>query len=162
MNYLDTVRKYISLATIIAFATIPLFAFVPTSKAILSSAGSLPSPDVQEKQSLPKGESLSAVPDILKKVAWCESRNRQFEKDGSVFRGKINPQDVGRYQINERFHLDESRRLGYDIYTLKGNTEYAIHIFKSQGLKPWSWSKWCWDDPQREWWINNGLMESRE
>ncbi len=89
--------------------------------------------------------------DVLKKIAWCESRNRQFNLDGTILRGEINPQDVGKYQINEHYHLEDSQRLGMDIYTLAGNTEYAKYLYSKQGSKPWNWSKKCWGDSKRAW-----------
>lgn len=94
---------------------------------------------------------LDPLPAILKKIAWCESKNRQFNADGSVHRGEINPQDVGKYQINEHYHLEASIVLGMDIYTLEGNTEYAQYLYSTQGTTPWNWSKHCWSDPNRVW-----------
>lgn len=99
-------------------------------------------------------------PLTLKKIAWCESRNRQFNPDGTVLRGVVNSQDVGKHQINERYHLAESQRLGMDIHTLEGNTEYAQHLFKTQGSKPWNWSKHCWSDPNRVWIEKDGELWS--
>ncbi len=80
----------------------------------------------------------------LLKVAKCESGFRQFNKDGSVLRGRQNSLDVGAFQINENYHLKASKSLGYDIHTLEGNIDYAEHLYKTQGLKPWNWSKHCW------------------
>lgn len=77
-------------------------------------------------------------------VARCESQYRQFDADGSVLRGKQNPQDVGVLQINERYHLADSRRLGYDIHTLEGNIDYGVYLYEHQGLTPWNWSRHCW------------------
>lgn len=108
-------------------------------------------PPVQEIKTPDPIQPIPAVNDELKKIAWCESKNRQFNADGSVHRGKINPQDVGKYQINEYYHLEESKRLGMDIYTLAGNTEYANYLYATQGNTPWNWSKECWADPDREW-----------
>lgn len=70
----------------------------------------------------------------------------QFNSDGTVHRGVQNPQDVGKYQINEGYHLEASRALGIDIYTLEGNTAYALRLYKANGTRDWNWSKWCWDD----------------
>lgn len=86
------------------------------------------------------------LPDIFKKIAWCESKNMQFNRDGSVHRGVQNPQDVGKYQINEHYHLEASRTLGIDIYTIEGNTEYAYKLYKANGTRDWNWSKGCWGD----------------
>ncbi len=82
---------------------------------------------------------------ILKKVAICESQNRQFDETGKVLRGKVNSQDVGAMQINEKYHLKEAQKLGLDIYTLEGNLDYAKHLYKKQGVKPWVHSSKCWD-----------------
>lgn len=87
---------------------------------------------------------VQEVPLILQKIAWCESRNKQFNADGSVHKGQINPQDIGKYQINEHYHLADSQALGMDIYTLAGNTSYALYLYKTQGTIPWNWSKPCW------------------
>ena len=96
------------------------------------------------------------VPYILKKIAWCESKGLQFNVDGSVYRGKQNPKDVGRFQVNEHYHLEESKRLGIDIYTLEGNTEYSLRLYKKNGTRDWNWSKWCWDEE-----LSNSTWNSR-
>jgi len=82
--------------------------------------------------------------DIMVKIAFCESGGRQFNSDGTVIRGRENPKDVGKFQINEYYHLADSKRLGMDIYTLEGNTAYATHLYETQGTKPWSASLGCW------------------
>lgn len=81
---------------------------------------------------------------VLDAISLCESRNRQFNKDGTVLRGNINPKDVGKYQINEYWHLEASKKMNIDIYTLEGNTEYAHYLYEKQGTKPWNSSKHCW------------------
>ncbi len=82
---------------------------------------------------------------ILKRIAVCESQYRQFNEAGTVLRGHINSQDVGVMQINEKYHLKESQKLGLDIYTLEGNMDYAKHLYATQGVKPWVYSSSCWD-----------------
>ncbi|HYC83024.1 MAG TPA: hypothetical protein VEB60_00540 [Candidatus Paceibacterota bacterium] len=84
-------------------------------------------------------------PKVPLSIAFCESTHRQFHDDGSVVRGKENSKDVGVFQINEKYHLEDSKKLGYDIYTMEGNIDYAMHLLESQGKKPWVWSKPCWD-----------------
>lgn len=87
----------------------------------------------------------------LHEICACESTGsrygipRQFNADGTVLRGEINPQDVGMCQINEKYHLADSIALGYDIYTDEGNWGYAKHLHATQGSQPWSWSRHCWD-----------------
>lgn len=95
---------------------------------------------------LPSPKTSSELPEIFKKIAWCESKNMQFNSDGTVHRGVQNPQDVGKYQINEGYHLRASQALRIDIYTVEGNTEYAYRLYKANGTRDWNWSKWCWDD----------------
>jgi len=79
-------------------------------------------------------------------IAFCESTNQQFsdEEAGVVMRGKENPLDVGLFQINEKFHLEKSQKLGYDIYTLEGNIDYALWLLKNEGSYHWKWSQGCW------------------
>lgn len=83
------------------------------------------------------------IPALIE-VARCESSFRQFDDNGNVMRGKAVAADVGVMQINEIYHLEASRNLGIDIYTLKGNTEYARYLYEHQGLRPWGASSKCW------------------
>ncbi len=78
------------------------------------------------------------------KIASCESGLTQFNSDGSVFRGRQNPQDVGIFQINEYYHLKRSQELGLNIYTREGNIEFAMILLSTTGTSPWNWSKACW------------------
>lgn len=81
---------------------------------------------------------------ILADIAWCESRMRQVAEDGDIFRGIVNPDDIGVMQINTRFHGKKAEALGIDLYTLSGNLEYAKYLFEKEGTKPWSSSQACW------------------
>lgn len=80
----------------------------------------------------------------LVEVAWCESRFRHTGKDGNIFRGMVNSKDVGVMQVNEGYHLEKAKSLGFDIYTLKGNMAYAKYLFEREGLSPWQASRKCW------------------
>jgi hypothetical protein len=82
---------------------------------------------------------------ILIKIAKCESQNRQFDKNGEVLRGVQNPLDRGLFQINEYYHLEASKRLGMDIYTLKGNMDYARYLYEQSGTSSWEASEYCWN-----------------
>lgn len=88
------------------------------------------------------------IPNILEKIAYCESGNRQYEKNTElplrVLRGKKNQLDVGRFQINEFYHSETAKKLGIDIYTWEGNTQYALYLYGKYGTQPWNWSKPCW------------------
>lgn len=81
---------------------------------------------------------------ILSKVAFCESRYRQFDAEGKVLRGVVNSKDVGVMQINEDYHLADSKKFGFDIYTLEGNLGYAKNLYDRQGVAPWVHSSKCW------------------
>jgi soluble lytic murein transglycosylase-like protein len=85
-------------------------------------------------------------------IAKCESGLTQYEESGEVIRGKVNSLDVGVYQINEKYHLETSEKLGYNIYTTKGNIEYAMWLMKHEGNQHWNSSRPCWkkvaNDPE--------------
>ena len=81
---------------------------------------------------------------IMAAVSSCESHFRQFDTDGTVYRGEINNKDVGVMQINEHYHLDEAQALGFDLYTLQGNLEFARYLYNREGTAPWSSSEYCW------------------
>jgi hypothetical protein len=88
----------------------------------------------------------------LMPVCSCEStgspynKPRQFNNDGSVRYGRQNPLDTGMCQINKKWWLSKAIKLGYDIETEEGNILMANWIYKHEGLKPWSWSKSCWQN----------------
>lgn len=86
---------------------------------------------------------FSDVP-VMRKIAWCESRNTQFLADGSVIRGWQNPADVGAFQVNETYHKQDAVKLGFDLHTLEGNAAYARHLYLTQGTAPWIYSQPCW------------------
>ncbi len=78
-------------------------------------------------------------------IAFCESRFNQFDDYGNVLRGKVNRADVGVMQINEKYHAGKAAKLGYDLYSLDGNMEYAMYLYETQGTKPWVHSSTCWN-----------------
>lgn len=88
---------------------------------------------------------FSDIP-IMAEVARCESRFRQFYKDGQIVRGETNSKDVGVMQINELYHSERAEKLGFDIYSLKGNVAYARNLYEEQGLRPWMSSSKCWSN----------------
>ena len=80
---------------------------------------------------------------ILIEIARCESTFMHY-KDGEVVRGRVDNADVGVMQINERYHLETAKKLGYDIHTIDGNMAYAKYLYEKSGSKPWNASKPCW------------------
>lgn len=110
----------------------------------------------ETKQTRP---SVHNLPSILLDIAWCESRDNQNKvgynyrfreitlEDGSTTTEKyLWSKDIGRFQINDYYHAEEARRLGFDIYTEEGNTLYAIRLYNTNGTRDWNPSKPCWSD----------------
>lgn len=118
-------------------------------------------PKQAEEDTIPLIRTIPEVPIILKKISWCESKNHQFNSDGSIYRGEINPLDTGKYQINEYWNGNEAIRLGFNIFTLEGNTKMALYLYKERGTQPWNWSKDCWGNPNRVWLEKDGNYWSK-
>ena len=81
---------------------------------------------------------------LLADIAWCESRMRQLDKNGEIFRGKVNRDDVGVMQINTKYHEKKANELGLDLYSLNGNLAYAQYLYDKEGSRPWLSSSPCW------------------
>jgi len=82
---------------------------------------------------------------ILAKIAYCESRFRQYDEKGNLLRGELTPKDVGVMQINEYYHGDTADKLGINVHTLEGNLAYAKWLYEREGTQPWASSQKCWD-----------------
>lgn len=125
-----------------------LIALALSAALIPSSAGgqvatileSMPTADSVESYV----RSYFADEPVLIAIAQCESHFRQFDKDGSVLRGKALPEDVGIMQINERYHKKSARAQGHDLYTIEGNLAYARYLYQKEGTTPWLASAKCW------------------
>lgn len=87
---------------------------------------------------------------ILAEIARCESQFRHTGKTGNIIRGKVNPADVGLMQINEKYHAEQAKKLGYDIYSLEGNMAYAKWLYDKEHVKPWKSSSKCWQSALAE------------
>ena len=87
---------------------------------------------------------FSDIPE-LKKIAFCESSFRHFDKNGEPRRGRVNRYDVGVMQINEMYHAKEASALGLDLETIDGNVAFARHLYEREGSRPWNSSSPCWD-----------------
>lgn len=83
------------------------------------------------------------VPPILERIAWCESKGRQYDRHGNVLRG-VNKNDFGKYQINAAVWGEKAERLGYDIMIEEGNEAMAMAIWREYNVEPWSASRHCW------------------
>ncbi len=83
---------------------------------------------------------------IMVKIAWCESRFRQYDKGGEIFRGVVNDRDIGVMQINTDYHSKTATKMQIDLTTTEGNMAYAKYLYDKQGTAPWSSSSACWKD----------------
>lgn len=81
---------------------------------------------------------------ILVDIAQCESDFRQYDSDGNLMRGKIDKDDVGVMQINEKYHAAQAKELGLDLSTIEGNVAYAKILYSKEGTSPWKASQPCW------------------
>jgi hypothetical protein len=84
------------------------------------------------------------VPPILRKIARCESQNTHYDRQGNVLRGRVNPHDVGKYQINTAMWGPVAAQLGYDLYDEQGNEQMALYLLHHYGSMPWRHSAKCW------------------
>lgn len=80
---------------------------------------------------------------VMIEIARCESRFRQFDKDGTVLKNPTSTA-MGIMQIMASLHEKPADKLGLDIYTIEGNLGYAKYLFDEQGTKPWLASSSCW------------------
>ncbi len=90
------------------------------------------------------GHDYGVDASLALKIARCESGLKQYNKEGKVLRGRVNPDDVGVFQINERYHLPASEKLGLNIYTVDGNIKYAMSLMDHDGIRHWISSHPCW------------------
>jgi hypothetical protein len=105
--------------------------------------------------------SRKTIPDVLERIADCESgaRNtdgsairgsgRHTDEHGEVILGKLNrPElgvDIGKYQINEHFHGARAVELGLDLRSEADNEAYALVLYEESGTRPWKASESCWN-----------------
>lgn len=115
---------------------------------------SYPSPETNQTKNLgynsPELRLLEAskappLPYVLEQIMWCESRGRQYDKNGKPLRG-VHYFDVGKYQINIKVWGEEANRLGYDLFSEEGNEAMALELYNRFGTRPWTSSQHCWKD----------------
>lgn len=92
-------------------------------------------------------EYFADVP-VMAAVAKCESRFRQYDKNGSVLRGEAVREDVGVMQVNETYHKAVAQKLGLDLTVIQDNVAYARYLYDQKGTQPWNSSKACWGKTQ--------------
>ena len=107
-----------------------------------------------EKAALASQSATSSVENIVKnyfadtpllaEVARCESTFRHIDAEGNLIRGTVNKADVGVMQINEYYHLESAKKLGYNLHNIEGNMAFAKYLYERYGAEPWSASQPCW------------------
>lgn len=121
---------------------------VPTTENVPVEVSVKPDPNTNKKSISATEERVREyfqdIP-VLIDVAYCESRFVQLNPDGSVMRGRANPDDVGVMQINEEYHLATAQKLGMNLNTLEGNMAYGRYLYKTFGTDPWVHSAPCWN-----------------
>lgn len=84
----------------------------------------------------------------------CESRFRQYDKDGNPLQNKSGSSAVGVAQIMASVHPDikvlnrynkryqtDLRMEDFDVTTFEGNIGYALVLYKMNGTRDWECSK---------------------
>lgn len=77
-------------------------------------------------------------------IATCESSMREYDAPNHILRGKVNPADVGIFQINVEYHAKELQATTTNIYTPIGNIMFAKYLFDQSSTTPWKPSEKCW------------------
>jgi hypothetical protein len=85
-----------------------------------------------------------SVPEVLHRIAECESGSQHFDAKGNVLRGKKDRNDIGRYQISITYYGAKAMEMGYNLFDEKENEAFAIWIFENEGSDPWVKTKKCW------------------
>jgi hypothetical protein len=81
---------------------------------------------------------------IMIEIARCESTFRHYLADGSVLRGRVDRDDTGVMQINQRYHHGYAAALGLNLEDIYHNLVYARYLYETEGTRPWNASAPCW------------------
>ena len=74
---------------------------------------------------------------LLRKIGYCESSWRHYDRNGEILRGYVHSYDAGLFQINQKVHAAE-------VETPYSNIDYALVLYTNQGSRPWNPSRLCW------------------
>ena len=80
--------------------------------------------------------SSSTVNEIIKCESSMYGSATHINKDGST--------DFGFLQVNDYWHKKTMEKMGLEITNQWDSLEFGFILMKSQGLKPWSASRKCW------------------
>ena len=88
-------------------------------------------------------ETFPEKPELMKRVAKCESGMRQFLDNGEPVQGPTN--DWGLFQIHAPSWNEEALNSGLDYkYSLEENIAMARIVYDEQGISAWNPSRHCW------------------
>lgn len=89
-------------------------------------------------------EADRIIPPVMLRIAQCESSGSHFRNGQVLVASNTNKStDVGLFQINS-INFKEATKLGYDVFTEQGNTDYAMYIYENRGTEAWHSSAKCW------------------
>ena len=129
----------------LVFAILAAFLLAPQVAYEKSGSYFAPTIAIALKKADQTAEEATKLPEVLERIAACESQGRHFDGDGNVLVGGRNKYDIGKFQINVLYWQELADELGHDIYTKEGNEAMALAIYEKYGAEPWKWSKKCWN-----------------
>src|SRR3989344_379934 len=129
--------NYLVFAVIAAFLSAPQIAYEQTTSDFNSPLA------IALREANTKAEEVPKLPEVLERIAMCESQGQHFDESGKVLVGEYNKYDIGKFQINVLYWGDLAEELGHDVYTEEGNAAVALAIYEKYGTAPWKWSKKC-------------------
>ena len=141
-------------STLIATATI-VTGFLIHNETTSHYPKAPPQQLVAIKYNTPQIPPVTLNPELLP-VCSCEATG-QPHRDPTLYHyepdtttpliGRVNDQDRGMCQINMTAHGETTASLGLDILNNYGDyIAYSNHLYDTQGLRPWVYSKHCWED----------------
>lgn len=78
---------------------------------------------------------------LLRKIAFCESTWRQWDKNGNLL---VSYGNQGLFQINKLAHEETYTAMGLDVSNPYDNIKYAVYLYKKNGIRDWEkWSGHC-------------------
>ena len=92
---------------------------------------------------------------LARKIIKCESlayggsaenKNYRMEWDENLGTSTMThwSTDYSYWQVNDYWHAETARKMGYDIRDWKDNLEYGAILLSRDGVRHWSASKYCW------------------
>ena len=110
----------------------------------------VPQPFVPQAQTVEQYvRSYFADIPLMADIAQCESKFRQYGKNGKVLRGH-NPDDIGVMQINQYYHRSRADKMDIDINSIEGNVAFARYLYEREGTMPWLSSSKCWAESKKD------------